>query len=74
MKLFHVPTFILSLAFGLFLVYISTPSPDVIHIYPTPDNINKLQYKDKGGTCHSFSAKEIEWPKDKKNIENYPVN
>ena len=74
MKFFHVPTFILFLAFGLFLVYISAPSPDVIYIYPTPDNINKLQYQDKGGTCHSFSAKEIECPKDKKKIENYPIN
>ena len=74
MKFFHVPTFILFLALGLFFVYISSPSPDIIYIYPTPDNINKLQYQDKGGTCHSFAAKEIECPKDKKKIENYPIN
>ena len=74
MKFFHVPTFILFLALGLFFAYISAPSPDIIHIYPTPDNINKLQYQDKGGTCHSFVAKEIECPKDKKKIENYPIN
>ena len=47
MKFFHVPTFILFLALGLFFVYISSPSPDIIYIYPTPDNINKLQYQDK---------------------------
>jgi len=74
MKFFHAPTFILFLGLGLFLVYISAPAPDIIYVYPTPDNANKLQYKDKGDTCHNFIPEEIECPKDMKNVKNYPVN
>jgi len=74
MKYFHAPTFIVSLAFGFFLVYISAPKPDIIYVYPTPDNVNKIQYKDKGGTCHDFGAKEIECPTDKTKIDKYPVD
>lgn len=74
MKFFHAPTFILFLALGMFLVYISAPDTQTIYVYPTPDNVDKLQYKDKGGTCHSFSAKEVECPEDKEKIVDYPVN
>lgn len=74
MKFFHAPTFISFLALGMFLVYISGPDSQIIYVYPTPDNINKLQYQDKSGTCHNFSSKEVECPEDTKNIINYPVN
>ena len=74
MKFISVPIFIVSLAFGLFFVYITNPEPTTIIVYPTPDNINKIQYQDKGGTCHNFVAKEIECPKDSQKIMNYPVN
>ena len=74
MKFFHAPTFILFLGLGLFLVYISTPSPDIIYVYPTPDNVDKIQYQDKVGTCHNFVAKEVECPKDKSKIHNYPTD
>ena len=46
MKLINVPLFIASLSFGLFLVYITSPRPDIIYVYPTPDNLDKIQYKD----------------------------
>ena len=74
LKFFHFPTFILSLAVGLFFVYISAPKSNVIYVYPTPDNINKIQYKDKGGTCHQFSTVEVACPKDKSKIADFPVN
>jgi hypothetical protein len=74
MKFFHAPTFICFLALGMFLVYISAPDNQTIYVYPTPDNVNKIQYKDKGGTCHSFSAKQVECSDNKKEIIEYPVN
>ena len=34
--------FLISLAVGLFLVYCTSPTPDVIIKYPTPENADKL--------------------------------
>ena len=62
-----------NLLFGLFLVYITTPSPGLIYVYPNPDNIDKIQYKDEGGTCFGFKSKEVNCPNDEKLIRRYPI-
>ena len=72
-KFFNVPCFIISLAIGLFLVYISTPSPNVILVYPNPDNEKQILYKDKSDTCYHCKSNEIECPKDLTKIAQYPI-
>jgi len=62
MKLFSIisfPIFIISLAIGLLFVYLSNPPPTVIYVYPTPDNIDKVEYKDKADNCFQFKSTEI---------------
>ena len=66
----NFPLFIISLAFGLFLVYINEPTPTVIYVYPTPDNIDKLQFKDKANNCYHFQSKEVTCPNDPNKINN----
>lgn len=73
MKFISVPIFIVSLAFGLFFVYITNPEPTTIIVYPTPDNVDKVQYKDKAGTCYTFKAHETICPSNKSNIKQIPV-
>jgi len=73
MKFISIPVFIVSLAIGMFIAYITTPLPHIIYVYPTPENIDKIQYGDEGGTCFGFKSKEIECPKDAKLIRSYPV-
>ena len=73
MKFFSLPAFIISLAIGLFIVYVVTPDHEVIHVYPTLDNINDVLYKDKADNCFRFEAKEISCPKDDKKIKNVPI-
>ena len=51
-----LPIFIVSLAVGLFYVYISVPKPKVIYVYPTPDNIRNFQFKDHADNCFSFDV------------------
>lgn len=59
MKYIDIPIFILSLAVGLFFVYTTTKSEmKDIYVFPTPDNINEVQYMDKTDNCFSFQAKE----------------
>lgn len=55
---FSLPYFLISLAIGLFYVYISVPAPTLIYVYPTPDNIHTIEYKDKADSCFKFTAVE----------------
>tara|TARA_Y100000389_G_scaffold1800_3_gene1858 strand:- start:4541 stop:4765 length:225 start_codon:yes stop_codon:yes gene_type:complete len=67
----HFPTFLISLTIGLFLVYIYLPSQQVIYVYPTPENINKIQYQDKADNCYGFSYKQVSCPSNRKEIREY---
>ena len=68
-KYIDVKIFLVSLALGLFAVYVTVPKNKKIFVYPNPENIDVLQYKDKTGTCFSFQQKEVVCPKDEKKIE-----
>ena len=41
-KMINLPIFIISLAIGIFVTYITIPSTQRIVVYPNPDNIDKL--------------------------------
>ena len=73
MKFINPTIFIISLCIGLFFSYITLPNSQVIYVYPTPDNIDKVQYKDEGGTCFEFNSSEVECPNDSKLIREYPM-
>jgi hypothetical protein len=55
--------FIVSLALGLFYVYLSEDKP-ILVVYPTPDNLNRLQYQKSSGDCFSYDLKEVTCPRD----------
>jgi hypothetical protein len=65
--------FIISLSIGIFLVYIYRPTPTVIYVYPTPDNVHKLQFKDMANNCFHFKSKEVTCPKDQSKIHTIPL-
>lgn len=73
MKFLHLPAFIISLAFGLFLTYITNPNKRTVFVYPTPDNVDELLYRDHTNNCFSFEATEVECPSNPKEIESYTV-
>jgi len=64
--------FIISLAFGLFLVYILNEKPNIIYVFPTPDNFDKITLKDKANNCYKFNVNEVKCPSDKKLISDIP--
>lgn len=73
MKFINVPVFIISLAVGLFVVYISMPPTQVIYVYPTPDNENKITFQDKADNCFHFTSQEISCPSDITKIRSYNI-
>jgi hypothetical protein len=72
-KYIHLPVFLVSLAFGIFAVYIFLPDTRKIYVYPTPENINILLYRDKTGHCFKFEQEEVSCPTDTNAISKIPV-
>jgi hypothetical protein len=61
----NIPVFFVSLSFGLLAVYLISDENRIIYVYPTPDNVDIIQYKDKTGKCFEYEAETVDCPKDK---------
>jgi hypothetical protein len=68
-----VTTFLISLAIGLFIVYIYGGDMKTIYVYPSPENIDKILYKDKADNCFSLEASEVKCPDDPSKIKVIPI-
>jgi len=68
LKYINIPVFIISLAIGIFIVYTTLGDTRKIYVYPTPENVHLIQYRDKTNTCFGFQQKEVECPTDESKI------
>jgi len=72
LKYINIPVFIISLAVGLFFVYIYQTDKRIIYVYPKPDNVDYIQYKDATGTCFKPTQEKVKCPKDAE-ISKFPA-
>ena len=72
-KLFSFNTFIISFIIGIIFIYLSEKPSKIINIYPTPDNINVFEYKDKASNCYEYIAEEVQCPSDINKIQLIPL-
>jgi hypothetical protein len=68
-----LPVFLISFAIGLFFIYILGPEMKTIYIYPSPENVDKVLFKDKADNCFLFEEEVVECPKDKTTIFGIPI-
>lgn len=73
LKYISIKVFLVSLSIGLLFAYLSSPTPTIIHVYPTPDNVEQMEYIDKANNCYKFDAKEVKCPSDRGLIKNIPI-
>ena len=74
LKFISIPVFLVSFAFGMFAVYLYEPDNKKIMVYPSPDNVDYIQYKDKANNCFRFREEKLtKCPKDKSSISKIPI-
>ena len=67
------PIFFISFAIGLFFVYILGPEMKTIFVYPSPETVGKVLFKDKANNCFYFEEKVVNCPSDESKISNIPI-
>jgi hypothetical protein len=72
-KYINVPVFIAALVIGIIVMYVTMPDTRKIFVYPSPENIDILQYRDKTGSCFTMKQTNVHCPKNEKDIAKIPV-
>jgi len=68
MKFKYIQLFVVSFIVGMVFVYISPVEYKTVIVYPTLNNLNKVQYKDSTNNCFKFTAKLVDCTKKAKVI------
>lgn len=67
------PIFLVSFAIGILFVYVLGPEMKTIYVYPTPENREKIQFKDKADNCFQFEEVPVDCPSDPSQISVIPL-
>jgi len=67
------PIFLISFAIGIFFVYLWGPDKKIIYVYPTPENVDKMLFKDNADNCFYFEETEIECPSNNSFLSEVPI-
>lgn len=72
LKIINIKIFLIALFIGLIYIYIDKSKEKII-VYPTPSNINEIQYKDKSDNCFEYNLEDITCPSNKSKIKEIPI-
>ena len=74
LKHIRVAPFVLGLVMGIVGILFVNPEKNIIYKYPTPENAEKVIYKDKNGECYTYKAKKVDCDKNESRLKNFPLN
>lgn len=64
---------IVGIIIGIVGIYMLKPDKTVFFKFPTPDNCQKIVYKDKNGICYKYTAKMVDCDKNEDKLKPYPI-
>lgn len=71
-KIINLKVFLISLFLGLIFIYLNDDKKK-INVYPTPSNIEEIEYKDNANNCFEYIMENIDCPKNEKEINHIPI-
>ena len=72
-KYIDIRFFLISFAIGIFFVYITLNESRKVYVYPSPENVQLIQYQDKADQCFEFKETPVQCPSDKTKMFQVPV-
>jgi hypothetical protein len=66
-------TFLISFAIGLFLIYILGDDTKTVFIYPTPETVDRVLFRDATDNCFQVESVEVDCPTNESLINRVPV-
>lgn len=69
----NIKIFLIALFIGLYISYVTTPNPEIIIKYPTPENSDTKIYKDNADNCFRFISNEVPCPSEEELISEIPI-
>ena len=73
-KFLNIRLFLISFTIGIFAVYtFNNNDKRKIIVHPTPDNIDKIQYKDESENCFKFKQTQVNCPNDDKELHKVSI-
>ena len=68
-----IPIFLISFSLGFVFIYIVGPATKTIFVYPSPENVNKILFKDNANNCFYYDEQEVTCPTDLSAISTIPI-
>jgi len=68
----NITVFLAAFLLGLVFIYFFDDKKKIT-VYPTPHNLDTIEFKDKANNCYSYDIVETKCPDEKKLIETLPV-
>ena len=68
-----IPIFVISFVLGLIFIYVLGPQAKTIFVYPSPENVNKILFKDNANNCFYYDEQEVTCPTDLSAISTIPI-
>lgn len=68
-----IPIFVISFILGFVFIYIVGPATKTIFVYPSPENVNKILFKDNANNCFYYDEQDVTCPTDLSAISTIPI-
>jgi hypothetical protein len=65
---------LVGLVIGIVGILFIHPEKSVIYKYPTPENAEKVVYKDKNGICYTYKANVVDCDKNESRLKDFPLS